>query len=191
MQETHKRYSTEELVGMYKSSLNECYLQEIIRRNEGLLRMWVRDYSNIPYHDEEELLQEGYIALCKAVDNYSLERGSAFSTYLKTVVHQHYNLIYAEATRKKRYAGSPSVSYEEREEINREGSVEFDLLSDIAVRQFLSSLEGKVQYIAIKLLEGESKSSIARSLGITPASTTYHIKRLQSLTIEYFELRGV
>ena len=190
MQETYKNYATEELVGMYQSSHNEAYLQEIMRRNNGLLHKWVWDYRNIPYHDDEDLLQEGYIALCKAVEDYDPARGVVFSTCLKGYVLQGLNRLYNEATRQKRYTGSELVSYEELEEINREGSVDFELLSDIAVQEFLSSLDGKVQYIAINLLEGKSKGDIARSLGITNATLTYHIKRLQSITIEYFSLGG-
>lgn len=47
MQETYKNYETEELVRMYQNSHNEAYLQEIIRRNEGLHNKWVNDYVNI------------------------------------------------------------------------------------------------------------------------------------------------
>lgn len=190
MQEIYKSYETAELVVMYQSSHNENYLQEIIRRNSGLLHKWVWDYRNIPYHDEDDLLQEGYIALCRAVDSYSLERGVAFSTYLKTVVHQHYNRIYTEATRQKRFTGVSTTSWEELVEIHKESSIEFDLLSDMEVMEFINSLDGKVQYIAIRLLQGYSKGDIARALGITPASTSYHIKRLESKAIEYFSVKA-
>ena len=190
MQETYKNYATEELVGMYQSSHNEAYLQEIMRRNEGLLHKWVNDYTNIPYHDEADLLEEATVALWRAVEGYDPARGVFFSTCLKGYVLQALNRLYNEATRQKRYTGSDLVSYEELEEINREGSVDFELLSDIAVQEFLGSLEGKVQLIAVSLIEGKTKGDIARGLGITPATFTYHLKRLQSLTIEYFGLGG-
>ena len=192
MQEYYKNYATEELVGMYQSSHNEAYLQEIIRRNNGLLHSWVRDYNNIPYHDEADLLGEATVALWRAVEDYDPNKGYAFSSCLKGYIKQRFNRLYNDATRKKRYAGAEPVSYEELEEIHREVSIDFELLSDLAVQEFINSLEedSTVQYIAISLLEGKNKKDIARSLGITPASTSYHVKKLQSLAIRYFGLVG-
>lgn len=186
MQETYKNYEIEELVAMYQSTQNEVYLQEIFRKNEGLLRMWVWDYRNIPQYDDEELLEEGYIACWQAVEHFDPAKGYAFTSCLKGYIKQRFNRLYNEATRQKRYTGSDPVSWEDLEEINKEGSVEFELLNDMAVQEFLSSLEGKVQYIAINLLEGKTKGDIAKGLGITPASLTYHIKRLQQAYIAFF-----
>ena len=127
-----------------------------------------------------------YIACWQAVEHFDPNKGYAFTSCLKGYIKQRFNRLYNEATRQKRYTGSDLVSYEELEEINREGSVEFELLNDMAVQEFLSSLEGKVQYIAIHLLDGDTKGDIARSLGITPASLTYHIKRLQQAYTTFF-----
>ncbi len=185
MQENYKNFDTEELVVMYQSSHNESYLQEIIRRNNGLLHKWVYDYRNIPTYDDADLLEEGYIACWKAVEHFDPDKGYTFTSCLKGYIRQRFNRLYNEATRKKRYTGSEPVSWEDLEEINKEYSVEFDLLNDLEVREFINSLEGKVQYIAIKLLQGYSKGDIARALGITGASLTYHIKRLQQAYLAY------
>lgn len=186
MQETYKRYSTEKLVDMYQSTQNEVYLQEIFRKNEGLLRMWVWDYRNIPHYDEADLLEEGYLACWQAVEHFDPNKGYTFTSCLKGYIKQRFNRLYNEATRQKRYTGSELVSYEDLEEINKEYSIEVDTLSDIAVKDFINSLDDKLQYIAIRLLDGCSKGDIARGLGITPASTTYHIKRLQQAYIAFF-----
>ncbi len=190
MQEIHINYATEELVMMYQSSHSESYLQEIISRNNGLLRIWVQNYSNIPFYDSEDLLEEGYIALWQAVEGFDLARGYTFSSCLKGYLKQHFNRLYNDATRKKRYTGSEPTSWEELEEIHKESSMQYDFLSDMDVREFINSLDGKVQYIAIKLLEGYSKVDISRALGIAPASVTYHFKRLERLAIEYFSVKG-
>lgn len=190
MQEKYRNHETEQLVLLYQNTHSEDTLAEIMRRNNGLLHMWVRDYSNIPYYSEEDLLEEGYIALWRAVDNYSLGRGVTFSTYLKTVVKQHFNRIYTEATRQKRFKGAEPTSWEELEEIHKEKAIDFELLSDLTVQEFIASLDGKVQEIAISLFSGYSKSDIARRLKIKPASVTYHCRRLESLAIKYFDLRG-
>ena len=189
LQERYRNFTTEELVTRYQRTKNEDKLREVMRRNNGLLHKWVRDYSNIPL-SEEDLLEEGYIALWRAVDNYNVERGVTFSTYLKDVVQQHYNRIYQQATRQKRYTGYTPDSWEVLSELHKEKAVEFELLSDLSVREFINSLEGKVQEIAVLLLEGNSKSDIARIFDIKPATITYYCRKLERLTIEYFSLGG-
>lgn len=189
MQEQYRRYKTEELVEMYQSSHQEDILAEIMRRNKGLFYKWGQEYCLVGY-DMEDKLSEAYIAMLRAIDTYNEAEGVMFSSYLKTCVKQAYNRIYKSQHRQKRHTEQEPLSWEGLEEIHKEKAIEFELLSDMEVQEFLSSLEGKVQYIAISLLEGKAKSDIAISLGITPASTTYHIKRLRSLAIDYFGLRG-
>lgn len=194
MQELLKNYyqgiTTEDLVLLYQQEKNEDILQEIIRRNKGLLHIWVRRYNNIPYQSEEDLLEEGLVALWKAVDTYNSEKGVAFTTYLKNVVCQHYNRIYYIETRSKRFNGSEPASYEALEEIHREGFIEFTLLEDLAVREFIDSLEGRLQEVAVCLAIGYSKSDIARSFEIKPSSVTHYVKRLQELSAKHFGIRA-
>lgn len=186
MQETYKNYATEELVVMYQSSHNESYLQEIIRRNKGLLHKWVQSYSNIPFYDMEDLLEEGYVALWKAVEHFETDRGYTFSSCLKGYIKQCFNHLYTEVTRKKRYTGSTAVSWEELIEINRETSIEDNYLEYIELEELLGSLDGKLKTIAIYLYNGYSKFEISKLLGITPATTSYYIKRLRSFVTKHY-----
>lgn len=190
LQEIYKNYETEELVAIYQSTHKEDMLQEIIRRNNGLLHKWVWDYRNIPYHSEEDLLEEATIALWQAVEHFEIDREYNFSSCLKGYIKQRFNRLYNEATRKKRYTGQEPTSWEELEEINKEKSVEFELLSDLSVKEFINALEGKVQEIAVLLFYGYSKSDVAMIFDIKPASVTYHCKRLERLAIEYFSMGG-
>lgn len=189
MQEKDRNFTTEELVMRYQRTTNEDILAEILRRNRGLLYKWGQEYSLVGY-DMEDKLSEAYIATLRAIDTYNNAEGVMFSSYLKTCVKQAYDRIYNSQHRQKRYTGYTPDSWEALEEIHKEKAVEVDLLSDMAVMEFLNSLEEKLQYIAVNLLEGTSKSDVARALGITPASTTYHIKRLQGLAKDYFGLGG-
>lgn len=186
MQEINKSFKTEELVVWYQSTQNEDYFREIICRNDGLLHKWAWEYINIPAHDIEDLLEEGYIACWQAVKGYNIERGVCFSTFLKVTVRQHYNRLYKEATRQKRFTGSAPTSWEELEEINQEGAFTDDY-TDIEVSEFLERLEGTTKKVADMLFTGVSKGDIAKALNITPASTSYHVKRLQQAYISYRE----
>ena len=192
MQDIYKRYETEELVGMYQSTQNEDYLQEIFNRNAGLFHNWAYQYRNIPNCDPEDILEEIYIACWKAVERYNPDRGVKFTTYCKEWVQQQLNRLYNEATRKKRYTGTDNASYEELVEIHKDGvsgksfSVEFEEISRIEVEEFLESVSGSVKEIAVMLYKGMTKGEVAKALGVTPATTTYHIKRLQQAYIDYF-----
>lgn len=181
-----KGLETEELVVMYQNTHNEEYLQEIIKRNEGLIHQWAFDYRNIPFYEIEDLKAEATVVLWKAVENFDSSKGVRFTTCLKGYVRQAYNRIYKEATRAKRYDGSEPASYEELEDINKERFTVSDY-KEAEVREFIESLAGTTQTVAVLLLEGFSKSDVARELKITPASTTYHLKRLQNTYRAYGE----
>lgn len=183
----HRR-KTEELVAEYQQEKREDLLQEIIQRNKGLLYVWARAYGNIPYWEEEDLLEEGLVALWKAVQTYSSDRDVAFTTYLKSVVKQHYNRIYYTETRKKRFAGVEPASLEE---IQRDKAIEIHVAEEIAVQEFIGSLEGRLQEVAVYLAQGYSKADTARLLDIKPSSISFHCKRLQRLITEYFDLEQI
>ena len=65
-------------------------------------------------------------------------------------------------------------------------SIECKDFSEIEVREFLESVSGTVKEIAVMLYNGMSKGEIAKNLGVTPATTSYHIKRLQQAYLAYF-----
>lgn len=68
-----------ELLEEYKRTKDQKVLEEIIIRNSDLVYYWARKFSN---YDEpmEDLVQEGYLGLIKAIENYDSEKGE-FSTY--------------------------------------------------------------------------------------------------------------
>lgn len=192
MQDIYRSYETEELVAMYQSTQKEEYLQEIMIRNSGLLHGWVWQYRNIPSYDKEDLLEEAHIACWRAVEGYDPSKGVAFTTFLKVNVVQQLNRLYAEATRQKRFTGCLPDSYEELTEVNRDGvsmrsfTVECLELSEIEVKEFMESISGTIREVAVMLYDGMTKGEVAKALGITPASTTYHLKKLQQAYIAYF-----
>jgi len=192
MQDIYKRYETEELVAMYQSSKKDELLQEIFNRNTGLFHYWAYQYKNIPNYDMEDLTEEITIACWKAVEGYDPAKGFTFTTCLKGYVLQRLKRLYNEATRQKRYAGTDNASYEELVEINKDGvsgkafSIEFEELSQIEVEEFLESIGGTIKAVAVMLYKGMTKGEVAKALGVTPATTSYHIKRLQQACRAYF-----
>lgn len=180
-------HTQEELVQLYKETMQESYIQELMRRNSSLFVIWADKYTLTGY-DLDDKLSEAYIALLQAVKEYRECEGVKFISFLKSCVYQRYNRLYAELTRKKRYTGSYPLSWEGLEEIHKEGFTVDCNLSELEVKEFINSLEGKLQEIAISLFYGYSKTEIAKAMEITPATLTYHIKRLQIQVKEHFYL---
>ena len=185
MQDLLKDYVIEDLVVMYQSTKRDLILEEIIKRNEGLIYSWVRDYRNIPNYDEEDLVEEAVIACWSAVEHFEINRGITFSSCLKGFVKQRFNRLYMEVTRKKRFTGQEPISYESLEEIHKEASIEVKVLSELEVQEFINSLDGKMKEVAVNLIHGYSKTDIAKALHIAPASISYHVKRIGQAYMDY------
>lgn len=64
---------------------NESCLSRMLLAYTPLIRYIAREFSGHSYQDEEDLLQEGYISLIRAVKGYVAERGK-FSSYLFSCV---------------------------------------------------------------------------------------------------------
>lgn len=183
MQDLLKDYVIEDLVVMYQSTKQDVVLEEIVKRTEGLIYSWARDYRNIPHCDEEDLVEEAVIACWKAVSNFNPDKGIRFSSFLKGCVTQCFNRIYQQETRVKRYNGTELESYEAITEHNDTGCVNtdkcyFEDYTELEMQEFLDILEGTTKQVALLLLTGLSKREVADELQITPATTTYHVKKI-------------
>ena len=190
MQDLLKDYVTEDLVVMYQVTKAEEVLSEIVNRNNGLIHLWARDYQNIPNYEEEDLVEEAVISCWKAVCNFDPDKGIRFGSYLKSYVIQRFNRIYKCETRLKRYNGLEAESYEAMVELYDTGCVSGDKChhddySLLEIKEFLRMLEGTTKQVAKLLLTGFSKVEVARELHISPASTSYHVKKISTSYTNY------
>ena len=69
----------EQLVLRIQSGDNEENMLQLWQQNKGFIAMLARRYS--AGAEMEDLEQEGYIALCEAVQHYSPDRGASFISY--------------------------------------------------------------------------------------------------------------
>lgn len=183
-------FTNEELINLYKDTMNEDYLQELITQNRGLVTILCKSYlSSIPNAEMEDLISEAYIPMLRAIDEFEPERGLKFSNLLKVYVRQHLNRLYNEATRQKRFTGSTPVSYEGLQEINKEGGTEADSsftveCEDISSVEFMELLHSlglneKEQVAVDVLMAGGSKGEVAKALKCTPATANYYFKSIR------------
>lgn len=68
-----------DLLEEYKRTKDQRILEEIIEKNSNLVYYWARKFSNYA-EPIEDLVQEGYIGLIKAIENYDSKKGE-FSHY--------------------------------------------------------------------------------------------------------------
>lgn len=178
--------TNEELVAEYQKTHNDECLKMLMLNNKGLIFILASNYS-IPDHDLEDLMEEGYIALWKAADNYDPSRGYAFTSLLRGFVQQTYNRLYTNAHRAKRDGGEMPLSWEELEDINKEQSYTDDHTA-LAMEEIIGALTGATKSVAALLISGLSKGEVAKALGITAASVSYHVKKIQKAYIAYREV---
>lgn len=184
-------FSNEELVNLYNTSGNEAYMNNLITQNEGLLNKWAGMYAEtIPYAEVEDLVSEAYFPFIRAVADYKPDGGCNFASFLKVYVHQHFNRIYNHETRQKRFTGSVPDSYEgllDKAEEDGYGTlgnaftVECEDYSSVELMDFIESLElnERERVVVNVLLCGGTKGEVAKELEITPATTTYYIKKIR------------
>jgi len=79
------RLTNEDLIGGYHQALDVRYLDELLRRNEGLLHHALKRFS---YSDEayEDLFQVARLGLIKAAQRYDPARATSFATYALAIV---------------------------------------------------------------------------------------------------------
>ena len=79
------RFTNEELIAAYHQALDVRYLDELLRRNEGLLHHALKRFS---YSEEayEDLFQVARLGLIKAAQRYDSERATSFATYAMAIV---------------------------------------------------------------------------------------------------------
>lgn len=88
--------TNEELVSRIKADIDTAdNTLSLYEKNKGLIYQVAKKYSGLAELDD--LLQEGYIGLCRAVDGYEPEAGAGFSTYAwMCIKRQMLRYIYGE-----------------------------------------------------------------------------------------------
>lgn len=176
-------YSNEELAELFQSTQAEECLVELMQKNKGIIYTIASSYK-ISGYDMEDLMAVGYEALWRAADNFDNSKGYTFSNWIKVHLRQALNRLYTEAKRKKRWNGSEPTSFEELAEINRERAT-YDDYSGLELREFIESLSGTAKAVAQMFLDGYTNGGVAEALSITPASVSYHCKRIKAAYLAY------
>ncbi len=107
---------------------------EIFRRYRGLVRSKTRSYFLVGA-DRDDVIQEGNVGLCKAVWDYSPDKGASFHSFAELCVTRQVITAVKGATRKKHHPLNGYVSLSRTVDHNDEGD---RVLSDVLTGDFLA-----------------------------------------------------
>lgn len=137
------------------------------------------------YKYEEDLLQEGYLALWRCCLNYDESRNIQFTTYAVTSIF-HQMLNYVQRTIHKHIG---VMSLEDVIADNHEGS-ELLLIETLSspesftkygIEECLKKLSGKEQQIIQGIMVGYNQNEIADDLGVSQATVSRCLKKFKNL----------
>lgn len=163
-----------ELISMAKEGSPHAW-EEIVKLYLPFVKSTVQRYF-IPNMDRDDLLQEGMLALFKAVKTYDVNKNKDFKSFLEMCVKRQLISALRHATRRKDIPIEGYLPWDENINISL-ALVERELpyLSQ-EFKQKLSRLESTVLE---KYLEGKSYNEIAKELGCSPKSVDNAIQRVK------------
>ena len=195
-------YSDEELLKMINDGSSETAIDELMNRYKGMVRKHARALYLIG-GDNDDLIQEGMIALYKATRSYDTkeqsDRHGGFAAYASTCITNHlYNVIKG-ANRLKNAPLNTSISLDapvnpgdtDNDTRTIADTLPPDTLSDpeqiIIDRENVIDIENAIisrlsnfEQDVVKLyVEGHSISSIADKLSKTPKSIDNALQRVK------------
>ena len=110
-----KRLDNLSLIKIYKSTGDKEVLNKLIEENYKLIYFVIKRFTCKTIHfDKEDLIQEGYIGLIKAIEMFNLDYNYNFSTYAIKYISGYMSKY---ITKHNRNELSLNVSYDSDEEI--------------------------------------------------------------------------
>ena len=184
----------EQLVKIAQSGDNEA-LEAILSRYKNLVYAKSKPYF-LAGADDDDIIQEGFIGLYKAVKDFDADRFPFFKVFAGVCVTRHIITAVKAASRKKHqplnsYVSLDKNTYDEDSDTTLLDVIAFDELQDpeaiLIDRERVDGMEYKINKVLSKLetevlvcyLEGMSYSEIAAKLGKDTKAVDNAIQRIK------------
>lgn len=184
MQENFESMKDESLLKKIKIG-NEIAMNFLLHRYEVLIRRSVDKFFLIG-GEKEDLLQEGYIGLFKAIQTYDERKNDSFYPFAKLCIENQIRTAVTASNRKKHGPLNTSVSIESDEnakfpsmEENPEQIFLKEELKKDRVHLIENHLSGFEKEVALLYLEGMAYTEIAKRLRKSPKSIDNAIQRVR------------
>lgn len=111
--------TNEQIVAGIKAGENPAAgMLELYKQNKGMIYQVAKKYSG--YAEMDDLMQEGYLALCDAVEHYNLEQDALFMTYAGYWINQRMQRYIDNCCRSVRFPVHLQIDIRKYEKIVKE-----------------------------------------------------------------------
>lgn len=169
---------------------NEDAMDILLSRYFSLVKYRVRQYY-LSGGEDEDLLQEGYIGLFKAVRTYDRSKSDTFYPFAKMCIENQLRTAVTASNRKKHLPLNTSVSMDddERHEFqSQEGNPEHIILAKERDADRAEKIEARLSKFEKKVillyLDGLSYTEIAEQLEKKPKSIDNAIQRIKKKLLD-------
>ena len=184
-----------ELIKNAQSGNNEA-IETLLNNHKQLVNFVTRKYFLVG-GDNDDLLQEGMIALYKAINSFDLTKGIEFSTYAKTVIeHTIINAIKSDASNKNTMLNN-SYGLTNQGQINFNDDFEFGytvasnslspetkVISTEQTKDTVKQIKNCLSDYELKILKfylkGYSYTQIATEIGVSSKSVDNALNRIKT-----------
>ena len=205
----HEILTRETLLELVEKSQNGCIesKETIVNHNVRLVEKLIGPY--IPFAEKEELIQEGIIGVCEAVDKFDFSKNVSFSTYATIRIKKR--IVYF--IKENRTIKIPHWVYDTKEIDNHKKRTEIQSLNKVfgdgmeltelignhdaeiekmekldVIKRLFERLEIIEKYVIIgSFVQGESLSEIAIKLGISKE----RVRQIKCSALNKLKKRGI
>lgn len=162
--------------------------QKIIN-NMNLVHYIIHKYFP-QYITNQDVIQNGYVGLIKAVDSFDESAGNAFSTYAARYI---FNEVAMDLRRQNKYAKDISLHAVITNGDTRDDSLTFedipmyeDDYTSIYIQEFVRCLDEREITVLRYLMNGKTQKYVSDQLGMTRSNVCRIVKVMRSKWKEYY-----
>ena len=195
LDEKYKNMSDETLINEVKSFQNENALDCLMERYKDIVNMKANKFFMIG-SEREDIIQEGYIGLYKAVKSYDIEKQNSFKTFATLCIERQLITAVKNSNRQKHmplnsYVSLNASAYEENDDTSVMEVLETQTIDDpsdiIANKEYFDYMENKIdnslsdfeKQVLKYYKRGDSYANIAAKLDSKVKSVDTAIQRIR------------
>lgn len=184
----------EKLVQIVKNNDNTA-LNCLIKRYDDIVNMKANKFFMIGA-EREDMIQEGYIGLYKAVKSFDVDKQNSFKTFANLCIERQLITAVKNSNRQKHIPLNSSVSlnsaaYEDNEDMDKMDVLDIKMMNDpsdiIADREYFENMESKIKenlssfelQVLKEYEKGKSYAAIAEKLNAKVKSVDTAIQRIR------------
>ena len=193
--EKYNKMTDENLLQEITQNQNNIALDCLIDRYKDMVGMKANKFFMVG-SEKDDMLQEGYIGLYKAVKSYNQEKQNSFKTFAGLCIERQMITAVKNSNRQKHIPLNSSVSlnsaaYEDNEDMDKMDVLDIKIMNDpsdiIADREYFENIESKIKenlssfelQVLKEYEKGKSYAAIAEKLNAKVKSVDTAIQRIR------------